>query len=62
MIPRALLFGNPVRDAPSLSPDGEKLAWVAPDAKGVMQVWVRTLQGKDDTRTVTNEPKRGVRY
>ncbi|RKH04114.1 S9 family peptidase [Corallococcus carmarthensis] len=62
VIPRELLFGNPVRDDPTLSPDGEKLAWVAPDAKGVMQVWVRTLQGKDDTRAVTKEPERGVRY
>ncbi|AGC42936.1 S9C family peptidase [Myxococcus stipitatus DSM 14675] len=62
VIPRTLLFGNAVRDKPTLSPDGEKLAWVAPDTKGVMQVWVRTLQGQDDTRAVTKEPQRGVRY
>ncbi|MBL9127070.1 MAG: hypothetical protein JNL97_05465, partial [Verrucomicrobiales bacterium] len=31
LIPREVLFGNPERTNPQLSPDGKRLAWVAPD-------------------------------
>jgi dipeptidyl aminopeptidase/acylaminoacyl peptidase len=60
LIPRAVLFGNPERVAPQLSPDAKRLAWLAPDKKNVMQVWVKTL-GKDDDRIVTADKKRGIR-
>ncbi len=59
MIPRDLLFGNPEKAGPQLSPDGAKLAYLAPD-KGVMNVWVRTI-GQTDDRVVTSDKKRGVR-
>lgn len=60
LIPRELLFGNPEREAPALSPNGTLLAWLAPDARGVQQVWVRPLEGTDAT-AVTAEPQRGPR-
>jgi dipeptidyl aminopeptidase/acylaminoacyl peptidase len=60
LIPREVLFGNPVKAAPQISPDGKRLAYVAPDKKNVLQVWVQTL-GKDDARQVTNDRKRGIR-
>ena len=60
LIPREILFGNPERSGPQLSPDGKYLAYLRPDDKNVLQVWVRTL-GKDDDRAVTNDPKRGIR-
>jgi dipeptidyl aminopeptidase/acylaminoacyl peptidase len=60
LIPRDVLFGNPERTAPRLSPDGKHLAWLAPDAKNVLQVWVKTI-GADDTRMVTADKKRGIR-
>lgn len=60
LIPRELLFGNPEREAPALSPDGKQLAWLAPDAKGVQQVWVRPLEG-GEARVVTADPERGLR-
>ncbi|HET7710917.1 MAG TPA: S9 family peptidase, partial [Thermoanaerobaculia bacterium] len=60
LIPREMLFGNPERTAPQLSPDGTRIAWIAPDKKNVLQVWVRTV-GKDDGRMVTNDRKRGIR-
>lgn len=60
LIPRDVLFGNPERTGPQLSPDGTKLAWIAPDERGVLQVWVRTLS-KDDARAVTQDKKRGIR-
>lgn len=60
LIPRAVLFGNPETISPRLSPDGKRLAWLAPDVKGVMQIWVRTLGQKDD-KAVTRDAGRGIR-
>ncbi len=55
-----MLFGNPERTAPKISPDGKHLAYLAPDAKNVLQVWVRTI-GKPDDQAVTRDEKRGIR-
>src|ERR1700730_8422554 len=60
LIPRDILFGNPERANPKLSPDAKRLAWLAPDKKNVLQVWVKTI-GKDDARMVTADKKRGIR-
>src|SRR5438105_15926242 len=60
LIPREVLFGNPEKAAPSISPDGTRLAWLAPDKKNVLQVWVKTI-GKDDDKMVTADKKRGIR-
>jgi dipeptidyl aminopeptidase/acylaminoacyl peptidase len=60
LISRDVLFGNPVRTSPRLSPDGKRLAWLAPDEKNVLQVWVQTV-GKDDAKKVTADKKRGIR-
>ena len=42
LIPRDVLFGNPDKAGPQISPDGKHLAYLAPDDKNVLQVWVRT--------------------
>jgi dipeptidyl aminopeptidase/acylaminoacyl peptidase len=60
LIARDVLFGNPERTAPQLSPDGKRLAWLAPDKKNVLQVWVKTL-GANDDKAVTADKKRGIR-
>jgi len=60
MIPRELLFGNPERAQPRLSPDGAKLAYLAPH-NGVLNVWVRTI-GKEDDHVITDDKKRGIRF
>src|SRR5262245_57553284 len=60
LIPRDVLFGNPERTSPGLSPDGLRLAWLAPDTNNVLQVWVKTI-GKDDDKIVTADKKRGIR-
>ena len=60
LIPRDVLFGNPERVNPKLSPDGKRLAWLAPDKKNVLQVWVKTV-GADDDKIVTADKKRGIR-
>src|SRR5579862_6705499 len=59
LIPRAVLFGNPERADPQISPDGRQLGYLAP-VDGVLNVWIRTL-GKADDRAVTADTKRGIR-
>ncbi|WP_439625297.1 S9 family peptidase [Gemmata sp.] len=60
LIPRDVLFGNPDKAGPQVSPDGKHLAYLAPDDKNVMQVWVRPLD-KGDAKKITGDEKRGVR-
>src|SRR6266571_7607983 len=60
LIPRDVLFGNPERTSPALSPDGKRLAWLAPDTNNVLQVLVKTV-GKDDDKIITADKKRGIR-
>jgi dipeptidyl aminopeptidase/acylaminoacyl peptidase len=60
VIPREVLFGNPVKASPRISPDGKRLAYLAPDKNNVLQVWVQTV-GKDDAKQVTEDKKRGIR-
>ena len=40
LIPREVLFGNPEIAGVDLSPDGAKIAYLAP-YQGVMNLWVR---------------------
>ena len=60
LIPREVLFGNPVKAAPQISPDGARLSFLAPSPEGVLNVWVRTV-GKDDDVQVTRDTHRGIR-
>src|SRR2546426_1150878 len=60
LISREVLFGNPERVSPRISPDGKRLAWIAPNTNNVLQVWVKTV-GKDDDKVVTADKKRGIR-
>ncbi|PSB68104.1 S9 family peptidase [filamentous cyanobacterium CCP1] len=60
LIPRDVLFGNPERAQPKLSPDGKYLAYIAPDENNVLQVWLRTV-GQEDDRQITKDKKRGIR-
>jgi len=60
LVPRDVLFGNPEKAGPQLSPDGKRLAWLAPDAKNVLQVWVETV-GEKNAKAVTHDKKRGIR-
>jgi dipeptidyl aminopeptidase/acylaminoacyl peptidase len=60
LIPRDVLFGNPEKVLPKISPDGRRMAWIAPNPKNVRQVWVKTI-GKDDDKVVTDDKKRGIR-
>jgi dipeptidyl aminopeptidase/acylaminoacyl peptidase len=58
LIPKEVLFGNPERMRARISPDGMKLAYLAP-SNDVINVWVRTIGGSDD-RVITNDTNRGI--
>ncbi|MGD0373418.1 MAG: S9 family peptidase [Streptosporangiaceae bacterium] len=65
LIPRQVLFGNPERISPRISPDGTMLAWIAP-YEGVLNVWVAPTSaaaGVDwsAARVVTDDSDRGIR-
>jgi dipeptidyl aminopeptidase/acylaminoacyl peptidase len=63
LIPREILFGNPERTLPRLSPDGTKISWLAPAKNGVLNVWVRSLadpQPAGGAQPVTNETHRPI--
>ncbi len=59
LIPRPVFFGNPDKAGPQISPDGKRLAYLAPD-EGVLNVWIRTI-GQTDDKAVTKDRKRGIR-
>jgi dipeptidyl aminopeptidase/acylaminoacyl peptidase len=59
LIPRRVLFGNPVRADPQVSPDGTRLAFLAP-VDGVLNVWVGPLDG-EEFQPITHDTDRGVR-
>ena len=59
LIPRSVLFGNPERAAPSISPDGTRLGFVAP-VDGVLNVWVGPLDDPAAAQPVTFDRGHGV--
>jgi dipeptidyl aminopeptidase/acylaminoacyl peptidase len=75
LIPRSVLFGNPERTSPRISPDGQSLAWIAP-RDGVLNVWVAPIASSSEhgvsdrgasgvdwaaARAVTEDTDRGIR-
>ena len=60
LIPRSILFGNPDRALVRISPDGEKLAYLAP-RDGVLNVWVAPIDAPGEAKPVTRDEKRGIR-
>ncbi|HEX5447294.1 MAG TPA: alpha/beta fold hydrolase, partial [Pirellulales bacterium] len=60
LIPREVLFGNPDKASARISPDGRRLAWLAPD-EGVMNVWVAPIDDLSAAQPVTRDRNRGIR-
>jgi dipeptidyl aminopeptidase/acylaminoacyl peptidase/TPR repeat protein len=58
LIPRRALF-VPLAEEPRLSPDGRRLAYLAP-ADGSRDIWVRTV-GAEDDRVLTADRGQGIR-
>ncbi|MCY7279821.1 MAG: S9 family peptidase [Sphingomonas bacterium] len=60
LIPRDALFGNPVKAAGRISPDGKYLSWIAP-RDGVMNIWVAPTSDPTKAKALTNERTRPIR-
>jgi dipeptidyl aminopeptidase/acylaminoacyl peptidase len=60
LIPRPILFGNPDRMGPTLSPDGSRLGYIAPE-DGVLNVFVGPADGPERAVAVTHDRDRGIR-
>jgi dipeptidyl aminopeptidase/acylaminoacyl peptidase len=61
LVPRQVLFGNPDKAQGTVSPDGSRIAFLAP-VDGVLNVWVGAADADaDDARPVTDDRDRGIR-
>jgi dipeptidyl aminopeptidase/acylaminoacyl peptidase len=59
LIPRNILFGNPTKTSPRISPDGQHLAYLAP-VDNVLNVWVGAVSG-NEYAPLTSDTERGIR-
>jgi dipeptidyl aminopeptidase/acylaminoacyl peptidase len=60
LIPRKILFDNPDKTSPHISPDGKQLSYLAP-VDGVLNVWVGPIDRPEEAKPVTQDKKRGIR-
>lgn len=59
LIPRKVIFGNPERTAPMLSPDGSKIAFTAA-VDGVLNIWVGPTDDIEAAKPITQEKRRPI--
>lgn len=60
LIPRDVLFGNPDKAAPQISPGGTYISWLA-DVNGVMNVFVAPTGDLSKAKPVTSDTSRNIR-
>ena len=65
LTPLPVLFGNPERVSPNISPDGTQLAWIAPH-EGVLNVSLAPVSAQEGAdlaaaRVITDDTDRGIR-
>src|SRR5687768_1587677 len=58
IIPLRHFFDNPEKALATLSPDGSRIAYLAPE-NGILNVWVKTV-GLDDDRPITHDRERPI--
>ncbi|MBU9889940.1 MAG: S9 family peptidase [Candidatus Omnitrophica bacterium] len=58
LIPREVLFGSPENAAPQISPDGSRIAYLAP-YEGVLNIWLFDRSTKEKT-ALTRDRGRGI--
>src|SRR5438045_9465858 len=54
LIPQEIMFANPARTDPKVSPDGSQLSWLAPYESNVLNVRTGALDG-ENAHCVTHE-------
>ena len=60
LLARSVLFSNPDRAQPQISPDGKQISYLS-DVDHVMNVWVGPADKIADAKPITHDTKRGVR-
>lgn len=60
LIPRDVLFGNPDKAGPQISPGGKYISWLA-DVNGVMNVFVAPTGDLSKAKPVTSDSTRNIR-
>ena len=60
LIPRSVLFGNPDKLSPQISPDGNWICFIAP-VSGVLNVWVAPADKIGEARPITKDTGRRAR-
>ena len=60
LLARNILFSNPDRARPLLSPDGKRIAYLS-SVDGVLNVWVAPINDLAKAKPVTQDKKRGIR-
>jgi dipeptidyl aminopeptidase/acylaminoacyl peptidase len=61
LIRRTVLFGNPDRVQPRISPDGRHIAYLAP-RDSVMNLWVAPSEKIKEAKVLTDDRHRGIRF
>lgn len=59
LIPRTVLFGSPDKAGPQISPDGARLAFLAP-VDGVLNIWIGPSDDPTAARAITHDKGSGV--
>jgi dipeptidyl aminopeptidase/acylaminoacyl peptidase len=59
LIPRAVLFGSPDKAGPQISPDGTRLAYLAP-VDGVLNIWVGPAGDPSAAKAITSDKGSGI--
>jgi dipeptidyl aminopeptidase/acylaminoacyl peptidase len=61
LLPRRVIFGNPERSVVRISPDGTRIAFLAP-VDGVLNLWVAPIDQIDNARPVTAATDRNLGF
>ncbi|EKE00837.1 MAG: hypothetical protein ACD_21C00267G0012, partial [uncultured bacterium] len=61
LISRKILFGNPEKTLPLISPDGKNIAFLA-TFHGVLNIWVANSNNLAQAKPITREHKRDIQY
>src|SRR5436853_735398 len=59
LIPRRLLFADPARSVVRISPDGRRIAFLAP-LEGVLNLWVAAIDDVGNARALTRVTERSL--
>ena len=60
LIKREILFSNPEKSNPQISPNGKYITYLAPDKNKILQVWIRAI-GRQNGQILTTNKKCNIK-